>query len=249
MKINNRKITDLVEENFVYASVLHYFGIIFYDYSEKTLEQVCSEKGLNLQKVVQRLESVNKSDEQNDLSLYTYPIDLIIEYLKHTHYLFIKEKLPYIVRLIKNLKASHPKNHQIAEDLKFIFPLFVEDFIHHIYEEEDNLFSYILYLNNVFVNSFHPPVLFYKMEKYSIRRYATEHEVHDDEMSGIRSITNNYTLQDNADLHMKVVYAELEAFEKELKIHASVENEILFPKALMLEKEVKKIFIEKILLN
>jgi regulator of cell morphogenesis and NO signaling len=75
----------------------------------------------------------------------SYPIDLIIEYLKHSHYLFVKQKLPYIGRLgCRGFKANHPKRiMQLKRDLKILFPLFLEDFTHHIYEEEDTLCSSI----------------------------------------------------------------------------------------------------------
>ena len=46
-----------------------------------------------------------------------------------------------------------------------------------------------------------------------------------------------------------VVYAELQSFERELKTHAKIENEILFPKALMLEKQVRKFFKDKARMN
>jgi regulator of cell morphogenesis and NO signaling len=36
---------------------------------------------------------------------------------------------------------------------------------------------------------------------------------------------------------MKVLYHELQNFEKELSIHARIEDELLFPKAVELEKE------------
>ena len=57
-------------------------------------------------------------------------------------------------------------------------------------------------------------------------------------MNGIRQITNGYKITDQTPLHIKIIYSELEALEKELQTHANVENEILFPKAMMLEKEV-----------
>jgi regulator of cell morphogenesis and NO signaling len=78
------------------------------------------------------------------------------------------------------------------------------------------------------------------MEKNSLRNFAMEHEVHDDEMEGIRKITKDYHLTVNAPLHVKVIYTELKAFEKSLQIHARIENEILFPKALSLENKVKQ---------
>jgi regulator of cell morphogenesis and NO signaling len=72
---------------------------------------------------------------------------------------------------------------------------------------------------------------------------------HDDEMEGIRKITKDYHLTADAPLHVKVIYSELIQFEKTLKVHARIENEILFPKAMALENEVKKKFFEKAKLN
>ena len=55
----------------------------------------------------------------------------------------------------------------LASDLKSIFPLFVEDFVHHIYEEEDTLFTYIGRLTN-FVRSQRPvSSVLYVMKKFS----------------------------------------------------------------------------------
>ncbi|ELR72187.1 Nitric oxide-dependent regulator DnrN or NorA [Fulvivirga imtechensis AK7] len=246
--MNNRKITDIVDANYVHASVLFYLGIEFYDYSQKTLEQVCQEKGLNVNSVIKKLESVSNCKEEN-LSLREYPIDLIVEYLKHTHYIFIKQKLPYIARLIESFEAGHPEYAVIERDLKFVFPLFVEDFIHHIYQEEDTLFSYIIALHRYVSNKGNISQLYFMLERHSLQRYAVEHSEHDDEMRGIRRITNGYQSDAETPLHVRVIYAELQALEKNLITHAKVENEILFPKALMLEKEVKARFQEKIRLN
>ncbi|MEO1053025.1 MAG: hemerythrin domain-containing protein [Bacteroidota bacterium] len=247
--LNKRKINELVDENYVYASVLYYFGIEFYDYSEHTLEQVCKEKGLNVQAVTDQLESISRNDDQVDLTLISCPVDLIIEYLKHAHYLFIKQKLPYIAKLIEEFETDHEDFKHIARDLKFVFPLFVEDFIHHIYQEEDTLFSYILSLNRFVERSRNHSEVFFQMEEHSIQRFSMEHDAHDDEMRGIAKITNNYDYNRHTPLHVRVIYEELKSFEKNLVAHAKVENEILFPKALLLEKQVKEKFSKIVSLN
>lgn len=247
MEYKKYKITELIEKNYVFASVLYYFGIEFYDYSEHTLEEVCHERGLSMQSVVNSLETANS---QGDIpNLNSLPVEVIIEYLKHTHFLFVKHKLPYIARLIRSLGPKEAANCPAAEDLKFIFPLFIEDFIHHIFEEEDTLFSYILQLNSALNGKYHPGKLYYMMENYSVERFAIEHDVHDDEMEGIKNITNDYFTTEQTSLIVKVVYKELESLQEELVTHAKIENEILFPKALMIEKEVKKNLRNKINLN
>ena len=45
---------------------------------------------------------------------------------------------------------------------------------------------------------------------------------------------------DESLLGIKVLFQELKAFEKELRAHAAIENHILLPKALELEKAVKE---------
>lgn len=248
LALRERRIADLVDENYIHAYVLYYFGIRFYEYSEQTLEQVCKHRSLRVDQVVRELESPTHIQD-DDLPLLSYPLDLIIEYLKHAHFLFIKHKLPYIARLVESFKANHDDYLSVERDLKIVFPLFVEDFIQHIYEEEDTLFTHIRLLERSTKGSYNPSRLFFEMEKNSIHNFAMEHEAHDDEMEGIRKITNNYILHKDAPLHIKVIYSELKDFEKSLIIHARIENEILFPKALALEKKVKEDFFKKVPFN
>ncbi len=240
----NRRIGDLVEENYVHAYVLFYFGIKFFDYSEHTLEQVCQEKGLRVEHVIRELENPTHIQE-SDLPLASYPVDLILEYLKHAHFIFIKHKLPYMAGLVENFHANHELYVSIERDLKVVFPLFVEDFIHHIYEEEDTLFSYIRTLERAMRGQYNPTRLYYLLEKNSLHTFASEHESHDDEMAGIRSITRNYFVDIQTPLHIRVMYNELKDFEQNLIVHARIENEILFPKAMALENRVKKLYFDR----
>jgi regulator of cell morphogenesis and NO signaling len=246
--LKDKLIAELVDQNYVHAYVLFYFGITFYENSEYTLEQVCKKRGLRIEQVVRELESPTHLQEA-DLPLVSYPIDLIIEYLKHSHFLFIKHKLPYIARMIESFKAYHADYTSIERDLKLVFPLFVEDFIEHIYEEEDTLFHFIIAIERASKGNYNPGKLYYLLEKNSVQKFASEHEAHDDEMEGIRKITKNYMLGPHAPLHVKVIYNELKSFEKSLITHARIENEILFPKAVVIENKVRKSFLEKSILN
>jgi regulator of cell morphogenesis and NO signaling len=246
--LKDTRISELVDQNYIHAYVLFYFGIKFYEYSTLTLEQVCRERGLKVEQVIREMESPTYLREA-DLPLVSYPIDLIIEYLKHSHFLFIKHKLPYIARLVESFKVSHPDYTQVERDLKIIFPLFVEDFIEHIYEEEDTLFSFIQVMEKSARSNTFPAKLYYLMEKNSVHKFAMEHEAHDDEMQGIRNITKDYLLSPTVPLHVKVLYNELKGFEKSLITHARIENEILFPKAIALENKIKQSFADKIKFN
>src|SRR5690606_37753324 len=243
-----KSISELVDENYVHGYVLYYLGVRFYEYSGQTLEQVCRERNLKLDQGIRELESPTLLQEAQ-LPLVDYPLDLIIQYLTHAHFLFIRHKLPYIGRLVESFQANHPDYIHLEKDPKLVFPLFVEDFIEHIYEEEDTLFSYIRLLERALKGKANPSRLYYELEKNSIHKLSVEHEAHDDEMEGIRRITNDYTLDRSAPLHIRVIFQELQEFEKSLITHARIENEILFPKAMALENRVKQLFFEKTRFN
>src|SRR6185436_19165854 len=114
--LRNRRIGELVDQDNVRAYVLYYFGIKFYEYSEYTLEEVCTERGLKIDQVMRELESPKENFQEEVLPLITYPIDLIIEYLKHAHFLFVKHKLPYIGRLVESFVPTDSRLELIAKD-------------------------------------------------------------------------------------------------------------------------------------
>lgn len=240
----NKTINDIVAEDYVFGYVLHYFGISFYEYSEKTLEQVCQQKGISPEQLERELASI-RQPHLSRANLDAYPIDLIIQYLKHAHHRFICQKLPYMARLIDDLNEDLIPNPALVRDLKVLFPLFVEDFIHHIHEEEDTLFKYILSLQRASVGEYHWGELYYQMKKYNMSFFAYDHHTHDDEMRGIREFTSGYELGKKPSLHLQVLFAELQALEEDLKIHAQIEDEILMPKGLRLENLVKEMLRQK----
>ena len=252
---SSEKISALVSRNYVYAAVLHYFGIDFYNHSHKTLAQTCRERGIDATILIKHLEeAVHRNQTKSKIfnqNISHYPVELIIDYLKNAHRIFMRRSLPYMAKLVNDCdsKGFEEQYKIVIEDLKIAFPLFAEDFIHHIFEEESSLFDYITLLDNAFYGKIPMTKVFYPMKEHSISRFLRQHQQDDDEMKGIRELTNNYKIDEETPLLIKVLYSELKDFETELKIHADVENRILLPKALKLELKLKQNIVEKSKLN
>lgn len=239
---HQQSISEILEKELLSGNLLYRYGILFTDFQDQSLEDVCKLRNLNLEKVLLDLEDWIQLRNQPSISdLQNLPADLLIAFLKSGHQQFLWERLPYMMGIIEALDNSDFTSPEIAEDLKMVFPLFAEDFIHHIHEEEDTLFDYTLQLLDVVKKRKNPANVYFKMKSNSIFKFAEEHLEEDDDMRGIREFTCNYHLPTSAGLKQRVIYAELQAFEAELKKHAQIENELLFPKALKLEKQVHKI--------
>ncbi|WP_297338380.1 hemerythrin HHE cation-binding protein [Algoriphagus sp.] len=247
-KVNKTLVGDLVSENYVFASVLHYFGISFYQYPTQSLEQVCKKHKVNPSQLIAELESWASRKEPTPEELYLNPIEVLVAYLKKKHYYFVRQELPFLSNMISGIHPD-PDFSVLMADLRIMFPLFVQDFIHHIHEEESRLFKRIELLQDIEEGNFALYDALKILEKDPVDKIADAHEIHDDEMEGIRKLTSNYSLNADAPLTMKVLYHELQNFESELIIHAQIEDELLFPKAVELEREAIRKIKNKIRIN
>jgi regulator of cell morphogenesis and NO signaling len=246
ISFTQKTIKQIVSDNPAIAAALRFLGIHFNDYNEHTLLEICNQKSWKLEMILMKIENLLKSPSDNKIKFDELPIDLMVEYLKHNHYVFIKEKLPFITELVQNFDGNHL---EIKRELQFVIPLFIEDFIEHIYEEEDTLFGYILLLDKAIKD----PSLLHKaqsrMMENSIKLFQNDHEVHEDQLRGLRRMTNNFEICQDYDLSTRIVISELNKLDSELKFHAKIENDILFPKALVLERHVLALIRSKIALN
>jgi regulator of cell morphogenesis and NO signaling len=232
--VENQRIYNVVDNDFRYAKVLDSFGVNFYKCGDLTINEICKIKGIKKESLLGYRISLDESFDLDFGTLENSPLNLVIEYLKHNHSYFIKNKLPYIKDLISNLDIED-KSYPFFEDLKFIFPFFYEDFVDHILEEEKFIFTHIQNLSSSRVKGSDHAKLFFALKNISLKEIADEHMNEDSEMSGIRGLTKNYSLDNIDNLHLKVIFQELKDFDNELEIHSDIENKILFPRALELE--------------
>ncbi|MDN3687041.1 hemerythrin domain-containing protein [Cyclobacterium jeungdonense] len=236
---HKKSVADLVSENHILAGVLHYFGISFFQHETHSLEEACQAHKVNPAQVIAALEDWASRKEPTKEELYLHPIELVVGYLKKKHRYFVRQALPFLSSMVDGIElATGHKN--LMTDLRLMFPLFVDDFIHHIHEEEDTLFRRIDLLQDIDAAVLPLAEAIQVFTLPSIAIMASDHEAHDDEMEGIRKLTNDYQIPVSATVSLKVLFHELQQLEKELKIHAKIENELLFPKAIELEKEVKR---------
>jgi len=231
-------ISELVAADPKLGFVLHAQGIKFYEHADSTITAISNKYAFNLKQFILQ------ADWQYQYQLVKDPLTLnkhaalhVIDYLSFMHRLFVKEKLPYFLTIIQDFNNTIEDKR--ITDLKWAFPYFQEDFVHHIFEEEDHLFAYLRQLARALEEKKTSFKLMMEMERCSIKEYSLHHLLDDDEMAGIRSLTNQYTHLPSDSLALRVLFFELKEFENELNFHARIENEVLFPKALTMENGVR----------
>ena len=68
-----------------------------------------------------------------------------------------------------------------------------------------------------------------------IHMMEREHDGTGQALRTLRTVTNNYTLPEDACTSFQLLYQGLQAFESDLHQHIHLENNLLFPRALAME--------------
>ncbi|MFN7312957.1 MAG: hypothetical protein ACK5UI_05680, partial [Bacteroidota bacterium] len=77
-----------------------------------------------------------------------------------------------------------------------------------------------------------------KLKYFSIQDLIFKPHHDDDEMHNIRKLLKNYHYDLRDALPYRILMNELRAFEADLKVHSKIEEELLIPMALRLEKKL-----------
>ena len=74
-------VGEFVAGDFRTAAVFSKYGIDFCCKGNRTLEEVCEKKGLDVHSIQDELNAVLESKSDNNIDFKSWPIDLLIEYI------------------------------------------------------------------------------------------------------------------------------------------------------------------------
>lgn len=164
-----------------------------------------------------------------------FPIEMIVEYIRRTHVFYLQKKLPEIEQSILLLSSLYTCNHPILVVLQDFFQAYCRDLTAHITAEETLLLPHIGLLSRSLAASNHYSQYVLARAQYSIAGFLAEHHDTEDELRDIRQAIRLYEPPStNASLY-RILLAQLEAFERDLCVHAHIEDQVLIPKALQME--------------
>lgn len=234
----SKTLAQIVNEQFQTASVFEKYHLDYCCKGRRSLLQACEEEKVPVNEIIEDLNKVyehpTNTIDFNSIKLYE-----LSEYIVHTHHSYVKKEMPLIISYLRKVTSKHGDRHP---ELNKILELFTELSIEmslHLNKEELVLFPRIRQLEKHGLDQLSFDAQMFEYIKLPIINMEVEHDDAGNKMNGIRLFTNNYTPPKDACTTYKLMYACLHAFEIDLHQHVHLENSILFPKALALEKEIQ----------
>ncbi|GAA4300861.1 iron-sulfur cluster repair di-iron protein [Nibribacter koreensis] len=231
-------IGELVAKDFRKAQVFKKYGIDFCCGGKKSIAQVCEEKGIDAQQVEQELNALTDTAAVPDTDFQSWDLSFLADYIVNIHHKYVREAIPALYEYTTKIARVHGGRHPELIEVAKHFTNVANELESHMPKEERVLFPFIKQLNEAKQKGekLTPPA--FGSLQNPINMMEMEHEAAGGELEAIRTLTHDYALPEDACATYQVAFAKLQEFEDDLFRHIHLENNILFPKALELEKEV-----------
>ena len=205
----------------------------------KPFSDACRDAGLDPQQVARKIDealqehaSRNGNSRQDDRSASE-----LIDYIISKHHVFTVQEIERLKPLMEKVCLRHGEQHPELFKLQTIFLALSDSLIPHMRKEEAVLFPYIQGLYASRANATSAPAPHFGTVENPIRMMMADHEDDGERLRLMREISGDYTLPEGACPSFTALYAGLEDLEKDLHRHINLENNVLFPLAVEMEKK------------
>lgn len=239
MKITNTTIIgEAVAENYRYAPVFKAAGIDFCCNGNRTIAAACGQKGIDTHVLIEKLEQAETGMTPAGIDFKNWPPDLLADYIEKTHHRYVVQKTGEIKIFLDKVARVHGGRHPELVEIKELFDGCAIELSQHMKKEEMILFPFIRRLVQSGITGETALRPHFGTVENPISMMRHEHEAEGERFRRIAELSNQYTPPEEACNTYKVSFAMLQEFEENLHEHIHLENNILFPAAVLYEEKI-----------
>lgn len=191
---------------------------------------------MNEADVLRQLEGLEGSSQ--DLTFSQMEPGELIQHILENHHRYVEETLPSLQFYLEKIEKVHGERHPELANINQLFSAAAAALTVHMKKEELVLFPFIQSMEKAKREGIDLPKPHFGHIDNPISMMEDDHAAEGERFEAISSLSQKYTPPGDACQTYKVAFAMLEEFEKDLHVHIHLENNILFPAAEKLYKEL-----------
>ena len=235
----NKTLAQIVTGNHQAATVFEKYHLDFCCKGKRPLSEAINEKHLPVEAVVKELNEVLGNAANKEAALLNYiNLSQLCDYIVDTHHAYVRQNSTQIALYLEKISGKHGGRHPELVEILQLFTTITEEMTEHMYKEENVLFPRIKELEKHYAEKIPLALPASAYIEAPIAMMEQEHESAGSLLEKIREKTNNYTAPADACTTYRVAFASLQAFEADLHQHVHMENNILFPRAVEMIKQL-----------
>ena len=230
-------VAEIVTKNIKTADVFKKNGIDFCCGGHVGVKDVCDKKGVDYKQLKTDLEKVGVVETRsNDYD--SWDLDFLVDFIVNTHHKYVAEANDLIIQYSDKVAKVHGHHYAEVVEINKLFHLIAEELQHHMQKEEMVLFPFIKKIAEIQKSglTYTPPP--FGSIKNPISMMESEHDIAGDYIKKIAELSDDFTPPESACNTFRALYAKLEEYQNDLFQHIHLENNILFPKAILMEEQI-----------
>lgn len=177
---------------------------------------------------------------KENMDFRCWPNDLLIDYALKIHHRGVRTNGKKIMSLLNDVIEKQEEKHKELEQVRTLFRNSLYDLEEHLQKEEQILFPYLYRLfeanrNNEEIEGIHCGEVM-----YPINAMMEDHANEELRYEKISNLTNSYKRSSKEDSDYNLLMQKLNSFEDNLHEHIYIENQIIFPNAITVERDMQE---------
>lgn len=233
-----KKVGEFVADDYRTATVFQKNGIDFCCKGGKTIEEACGDKKISPDTLLAELNEVAKEAKSPDSDFQSWKLDALAEYIVNKHHHYIEQTTPALKQFLDKLCKVHGERHHELFEINELFIWLTGELEGHMKREELVLFPSIIKMWQTRESGGKMDPSPFGTIQNPIQMMMNEHQTEGDGFERISELSRSYQAPADGCTTYRVAYNMLKEFDSDLHWHIHLENNILFPKAIELEKEL-----------
>ncbi len=235
--ITEKTVREIAIENPSSVRVFESLGIDYCCSGKRPLSDACSHANVDMDRVLELLATASRDSQAPEVGEWRdKPLSDLIAHIVKTHHAFVRRESPRIASLLTKVAAKHGPLHSEINQIEPLFTAIGQELSTHMLKEEQVLFPCVARMEQAALSGNPLPEAFFGSVQRPIANMVAEHDDAGALLSQVRALSQGYTAPSGACPTFLALYRGLEEFEHDLHHHIHLENNILFPRAIEMEK-------------
>ncbi len=217
--------------------VFENLGIDYCCGGTKSLHDACADARLTVDDVIRSLEQSHTPHAAVPERNWTNaPLNELTAHIVAKHHMYVRQEIPRIQGLLAKVLAAHGQNHPEIAKIQENFQDLASELTSHMFKEENVLFPYIDSMQAAVDRGEPVPPPFFGTVRNPVQMMIMEHDGAGEKLHEMRDLSSGYKVPPDGCPTNASLYRALDEFEQDLHQHIHLENNILFPRAVELER-------------
>lgn len=236
--IQNKTIGEIVADNYRTAQVFKNHNIDFCCRGNRSIKDACDATNVDPGMLMTEIDEVQQKTSSELPDFRSWSLDLLADYIEKKHHRYVEAQIPVINQYLDRLCQVHGKQHNELFEITDHFKASSGELTAHMKKEELVLFPFIREMveSKLTCEELHQP--HFGTVQNPIVMMMGEHDIEGERFRQIAALSDNYKPPADGCNTYRVAFALLNEFQEDLHSHIHLENNILFPKSIELEREL-----------